>query len=79
MEMGFIGLGGMGEPIARNLIKAGHALKVYNRTRSRAEALLSQGPLWQKHRPRRALPEWLQPCWLMTPPWKAWCSENRAF
>jgi 3-hydroxyisobutyrate dehydrogenase-like beta-hydroxyacid dehydrogenase len=41
--MGFIGLGGMGEPIARNLIKAGHALKVYNRTRSRAEALTAQG------------------------------------
>jgi 3-hydroxyisobutyrate dehydrogenase-like beta-hydroxyacid dehydrogenase len=43
MEMGFIGLGGMGEPIARNLLKAGHSLKVYNRTRSRAEALVSQG------------------------------------
>jgi 3-hydroxyisobutyrate dehydrogenase-like beta-hydroxyacid dehydrogenase len=33
----------MGEPIVRNLIKAGHALKVYNRTRSRAEALAGQG------------------------------------
>ena len=43
MEMGFIGLGAMGEPMARNLIKAGHALKIYNRTRSRAEALVSQG------------------------------------
>jgi 3-hydroxyisobutyrate dehydrogenase-like beta-hydroxyacid dehydrogenase len=43
MDMGFIGLGGMGEPIARNLIKAGHSLKVYNRTRSRAEALVSEG------------------------------------
>jgi 3-hydroxyisobutyrate dehydrogenase-like beta-hydroxyacid dehydrogenase len=43
MEMGFIGLGGMGEPIARNLIQAGHALKVYNRTRSRAEALTAYG------------------------------------
>lgn len=43
MEMGFIGLGGMGEPIARNLIKADHALKVYNRTRSRAEALVGEG------------------------------------
>ncbi|MDR3674964.1 MAG: NAD(P)-dependent oxidoreductase [Acidobacteriota bacterium] len=42
MEMGFIGLGAMGEPIARNLIKAGHVLKVYNRTRSRAEALAGQ-------------------------------------
>jgi len=43
MEMGFIGLGGMGEPMARNLIKAGHALKIYNRTRSRSEGLVSQG------------------------------------
>ena len=43
MEMGFIGLGAMGEPMARNLFKAGHALKVYNRTRSRAEALASEG------------------------------------
>jgi 3-hydroxyisobutyrate dehydrogenase-like beta-hydroxyacid dehydrogenase len=33
----------MGEPMARNLIKAGHALKIYNRTRSRAEALVGQG------------------------------------
>jgi 3-hydroxyisobutyrate dehydrogenase-like beta-hydroxyacid dehydrogenase len=43
MEMGFIGLGAMGEPMACNLIKAGHTLKIYNRTRSRAEALVSQG------------------------------------
>jgi 3-hydroxyisobutyrate dehydrogenase-like beta-hydroxyacid dehydrogenase len=43
MEMGFIGLGAMGEPMARNLIKAGHVLKIYNRTRSRAEALVGQG------------------------------------
>jgi len=43
MEIGFVGLGGMGEPIARNLIKAGHVLKIYNRTRSRAEAMVGQG------------------------------------
>ena len=43
MEMGFVGLGGMGEPIARNLLKAGHALKIYNRTRSREEALVGEG------------------------------------
>ena len=41
MEMGFIGLGAMGEPIARNLIKAGYSLQVYNRSRSRAEALMA--------------------------------------
>jgi 3-hydroxyisobutyrate dehydrogenase-like beta-hydroxyacid dehydrogenase len=43
MEMGFIGLGAMGEPMARNLIKAGHVLKIYNRTRSRAEAMVGHG------------------------------------
>jgi 3-hydroxyisobutyrate dehydrogenase-like beta-hydroxyacid dehydrogenase len=43
MDMGFIGLGGMGEPMARNLLKAGHAVRVYNRTRIRAEGLVSQG------------------------------------
>lgn len=43
MEVGFIGLGNMGSAIARNLIKAGHHLTVYNRTRSRAEALISLG------------------------------------
>lgn len=43
MEMGFIGLGAMGQPMARNLLQAGHALKVYNRTRARAEALAGHG------------------------------------
>lgn len=42
MKIGFIGLGSMGSAIARNLIKAGHPLAVYNRTRSRAEEF---GPL----------------------------------
>jgi 3-hydroxyisobutyrate dehydrogenase-like beta-hydroxyacid dehydrogenase len=39
MKVGFIGLGSMGSAMARNLIKAGHTLTVYNRTRSRAEEL----------------------------------------
>lgn len=43
MKVGFIGLGNMGSAIAGNLIKAGHYLTVYNRTRSRAEALTSVG------------------------------------
>jgi 3-hydroxyisobutyrate dehydrogenase-like beta-hydroxyacid dehydrogenase len=33
----------MGLPIARNLLKAGHELTVYSRTRSKAEALASAG------------------------------------
>lgn len=43
MKVGFIGLGNMGSGMARNLIKAGHALVVYNRTRNRAEALQAAG------------------------------------
>jgi 3-hydroxyisobutyrate dehydrogenase-like beta-hydroxyacid dehydrogenase len=43
MELGFIGLGGMGVAMARSLLKAGHKLNVYNRTRSRAEALAAEG------------------------------------
>lgn len=37
MKIGFIGLGNMGQPIARNLISVGHQLTVYNRTLSVAE------------------------------------------
>ena len=43
MKIGFIGLGNMGAAMARNLIKAGHDLIVYNRTRSRAEELQRLG------------------------------------
>src|SRR5205814_5430811 len=43
MKVGFIGLGNMGSGMARNLIKAGHTLVVYNRTRSRAEELRPLG------------------------------------
>jgi 3-hydroxyisobutyrate dehydrogenase-like beta-hydroxyacid dehydrogenase len=39
MRIGFIGLGNMGSAMALNLINAGHELKLYNRTRSRAEVL----------------------------------------
>jgi 3-hydroxyisobutyrate dehydrogenase-like beta-hydroxyacid dehydrogenase len=39
-NIGFVGLGSMGLPIARNLTRAGYRLRVYNRTPSRAEPLL---------------------------------------
>ena len=41
--VGFIGLGLMGRPMAANLLKAGYELTVWNRTASRADALVSQG------------------------------------
>jgi len=43
MKVGWIGLGNMGQPMARNLLKAGHELVVYNRTRSRADSLEAEG------------------------------------
>jgi 3-hydroxyisobutyrate dehydrogenase-like beta-hydroxyacid dehydrogenase len=45
MDLGVIGLGMMGRAMARNLLRAGHRLTVYNRTRSRAEGLQSEGAL----------------------------------
>jgi 3-hydroxyisobutyrate dehydrogenase-like beta-hydroxyacid dehydrogenase len=36
-RIGFLGLGRMGTPIARNLLESGYRLAVYNRTRQRAE------------------------------------------
>src|ERR1043166_8099298 len=36
---GVLGLGSMGLPIARHVLQAGHTVVVYNRTRSRADAL----------------------------------------
>ncbi len=42
-KIGFIGLGIMGLPMAKNLIKAGFDLTVYNRTRAKADSLVSMG------------------------------------
>jgi len=43
MKVGFIGLGQMGAAMAANLVKAGHEVTVYNRTRAKAEALAASG------------------------------------
>ncbi|MDI7773742.1 NAD(P)-dependent oxidoreductase [Asticcacaulis sp. EMRT-3] len=43
MKIGFIGLGNMGAAIAPNLLRAGHELTVWNRTASRADALVAAG------------------------------------
>jgi len=43
MKVGFVGLGAMGRAMARNLLKAGHEVTVYNRTRARAEELAREG------------------------------------
>ena len=43
MKIGFIGLGTMGRPMALNLLRAGHAMRVYNRTPSKMEPLVAEG------------------------------------
>jgi 3-hydroxyisobutyrate dehydrogenase-like beta-hydroxyacid dehydrogenase len=43
MNVGFVGLGNMGAPIAPNLLQAGHRATVYNRTRGKAESLEREG------------------------------------
>jgi 3-hydroxyisobutyrate dehydrogenase-like beta-hydroxyacid dehydrogenase len=43
MDIGFVGLGQMGTGMAANLLKAGHQVTVFNRTRAKAEALVAQG------------------------------------
>ncbi|MCM3716206.1 NAD(P)-dependent oxidoreductase [Alkalihalobacillus oceani] len=42
-KIGFVGLGTMGLPMAKNLLKAGYSLRVYNRTASKARSLQSEG------------------------------------
>ena len=43
MRIGFVGLGNMGAAMAANLIKAGHEVTVYNRSRPKVDALVSEG------------------------------------
>lgn len=43
MRIGFIGLGNMGSAMAANLIKAGHDVTAYNRSRAKVDALAADG------------------------------------
>ena len=44
--IGFIGIGVMGKSMVRNLMKNGFELYIYNRTKSKAEELISEGAIW---------------------------------
>lgn len=47
--VGLIGLGLMGKPMGRNLLKAGFPLIVWNRTRARASDLVAEGARWAEN------------------------------
>ena len=42
-RVGFIGLGLIGSPMCRNILKAGHEVTVWNRTPSRMDELVAAG------------------------------------
>lgn len=55
MKVGFIGTGNMGNPMAANLIKAGHQLTVHDLRREAATNLLEMGAKWADT-PKEAVP-----------------------
>ena len=55
MKVGFIGLGNMGNPMASNLVKAGHQLTVHDLRREAATNLLEMGATWADT-PREVVP-----------------------
>lgn len=46
-RIGFIGTGVMGKSMALHILKAGHELFIYNRTKARAERLIAEGANWE--------------------------------
>jgi len=46
MQLGFIGLGSIGNPMAANLVRAGHHVTVHDLSRERAQNLLARGARW---------------------------------
>ena len=46
MNVGFIGLGNMGNPMAASLLRAGHALRVHDLEQDKAANLLKAGAAW---------------------------------
>ena len=45
-KIGFIGTGVMGSSMIKHLLKAGYAVHVHNRTKSRADAVIAEGAKW---------------------------------
>ncbi|CCO11856.2 NAD(P)-dependent oxidoreductase [Carnobacterium maltaromaticum] len=46
-KIGFIGVGVMGASIVKHLLKDGYEVNIYNRTKSKADEVVSLGAIWQ--------------------------------
>ena len=81
-QIGFIGLGIMGAPMAANLVKAGFEVTGYNRSPGRVEQLARPAAAAPRTSPRRCgRPTWWRP-WSPTPPtsrrsWPARAASSR--
>ena len=71
MKAGVIGLGQMGSGLAVSLLKAGHEVTVYNRTRARVEPLFAQAPGRLMRSPMPAEAKQSSPCCQMMRPCNA--------
>lgn len=47
MRIGFIGVGVMGSAMVANLLKNGHEVSVYSRTKGKCDAVIEQGAVWK--------------------------------
>lgn len=45
-HIGFIGVGIMGKSMVRNLMKAGHRLTIYSRSKAKCEDVVAEGAVW---------------------------------
>jgi len=68
MRVAFLGLGNMGRGMARNLLKAGNEVVVYNRTRAKADELAKEGARVADY-PAATKPTWRSPWWPTMLPW----------
>jgi 3-hydroxyisobutyrate dehydrogenase-like beta-hydroxyacid dehydrogenase len=46
MNIGFCGLGRMGQPMVRRLLNAGHQVRIWNRSKDKGQALIEAGAHW---------------------------------
>lgn len=46
LQIGFVGAGVMAQGMVANLIRAGHSVRIHNRTRAHAQPLLDLGAVW---------------------------------
>jgi 2-hydroxy-3-oxopropionate reductase len=66
-RVGFIGLGIMGKPMARNLVKAGFELVIYNRSQAAVDELVSESPSFNAAASPREVAEQTKTIFTMLP------------